>query len=59
MFAASQLMVVNKIDLLPYVDYNVERVKRQALTINSHLHIFELIHVTEEDRWRLKWDNPT
>ena len=42
MFAASQIMIVNKIDLLPYVDYNVEKVKRQARAINPHLRIFEM-----------------
>lgn len=42
MFAASQIMIVNKLDLLPYVDYDLEKVKRQALTINPHLRIFEL-----------------
>ena len=42
MFATSQVMIVNKIDLLPYVDYNVEKVKRQALAINPDLRIFEM-----------------
>ncbi len=42
MFAASQVMIVNKLDLLPYLDYDVEKVKRQALAINPHLRIFEL-----------------
>ena len=42
MFAASQVMVINKLDLLPYVDYDVEKVKRHALAINPHLRIFEL-----------------
>ena len=42
MFATSQVMIVNKLDLLPYVDYNVEKVKRQALAINPHLRIFEV-----------------
>jgi hydrogenase nickel incorporation protein HypB len=42
MFATSQVMIVNKIDLLPYVDYNVEKVKRQALAINPNLRIFEM-----------------
>src|SRR5205814_8494624 len=42
MFAASQVMIVNKLDLLPYVDYDVEKVKRQALAINPHLRIFEV-----------------
>ena len=42
MFAASQVMIINKLDLLPYVDYDLEKVKRQALAINPHLRIFEL-----------------
>lgn len=42
MFAISQVMVINKIDLLPYVDYDLQKVKRQALAINPHLRIFEL-----------------
>ena len=42
MFATSEVMIVNKLDLLPYVDYNVEKVKRHALAINPRLRIFEL-----------------
>jgi hydrogenase nickel incorporation protein HypB len=53
MFATSQVMIVNKIDLLPYVDYNVEKVKRQALAINPDLRIFEMSCRTGEglDAW--------
>ncbi len=53
MFATSQVMIVNKIDLLPYVDYNVEKVKRQALAINPNLRIFEMSCRTGEglDAW--------
>lgn len=42
MFAISQVMIVNKIDLLPYVDYSLEKVKMQALGINPNLRIFEV-----------------
>ncbi|HEV2582675.1 MAG TPA: hydrogenase nickel incorporation protein HypB [Ktedonobacteraceae bacterium] len=42
MFAISQVMVVNKLDLLPFVDYDLEKVKRYALTINPRLRIFEV-----------------
>ena len=42
MFAASEVMVVNKLDLLPYVDYDLEKAKRQALAINPRLLIFEV-----------------
>ena len=53
MFAASQLMVVNKLDLLPYVDFDLEKVRRQALAINPHLRIFEVSCRTGEglDAW--------
>jgi hydrogenase nickel incorporation protein HypB len=53
MFAISQVMVVNKIDLLPYVDYSVEKVRRQALAINPNLRIFEVSCRTGEglDAW--------
>ncbi len=42
MFAVAEAMVVNKIDLLPYVDYDMAKVRRQALAINPHLRIFEV-----------------
>jgi len=53
MFAISQIMVVNKIDLLPYVDYSLEKVRRQALAINPNLRIFEVSCRTGEglDVW--------
>ena len=53
MFAISQIMVVNKIDLLPYVDYSLEKVRRQALAINPNLRIFEVSCRTGEglDEW--------
>jgi hydrogenase nickel incorporation protein HypB len=42
MFAIAQVMIVNKLDLLPYVDYDLLKVKRQALAINPNLRIFEV-----------------
>jgi hydrogenase nickel incorporation protein HypB len=53
MFAISQIMVVNKIDLLPYVDYSLEKVRMQALAINPNLRIFEVSCRTGEglDAW--------
>lgn len=42
MFAVSEVMVINKIDLLPYVDYDMDAVKRFALAVNPRLRIFEL-----------------
>jgi hydrogenase nickel incorporation protein HypB len=53
MFAISQVMVVNKIDLLPYVDYDLLKVRKQALAINPDLRIFEVSCRTGEglDAW--------
>lgn len=53
MFAASQVMVINKLDLLPYVDYDVQKVRQQALAVNPHLRIFEVSCRTGEglDAW--------
>jgi hydrogenase nickel incorporation protein HypB len=53
MFAISQVMVVNKIDLLPYVDYSLDKVRKQALAINPNLRIFEVSCRTGEglDAW--------
>lgn len=42
MFAVAQVLILNKLDLLPYVDYDLAKVKRQVLAINPHLRIFEL-----------------
>lgn len=42
MFAVAQVMVINKIDLLPYVDYDMAKAKRQALAINPNLRVFEV-----------------
>ncbi len=42
MFAAAQAMAINKLDLLPYVDYDVAKVRHQALAVNPRLHLFEL-----------------
>ncbi len=42
MFAVAQVVILNKLDLLPHVDYDLDRVKRQVLAINPHLRIFEM-----------------
>ncbi|GHO67746.1 hydrogenase nickel incorporation protein HypB [Ktedonobacter sp. SOSP1-52] len=42
MFASAQALVINKLDLLPYVDYDLEKVKRQAQAINPDLTVFEI-----------------
>ncbi len=53
MFAVSEVMVINKTDLLPYVDYDMDAVKRFARAVNPNLRIFELSCRTGEglDAW--------
>jgi hydrogenase nickel incorporation protein HypB len=41
MFMNSSLLVINKVDLLPYVKCNIEGLKNNALKINPNLKIFE------------------
>jgi len=41
-FHAAATCVINKIDLLPYVDFEVEACRRHAAEINPHLRFFEL-----------------
>ena len=42
MFYSSTLCIINKIDLLPYVPFDIEKVKANAKKINSKLEIIEL-----------------
>ncbi|HEJ83330.1 MAG: hydrogenase nickel incorporation protein HypB [Deltaproteobacteria bacterium] len=48
MFHESEVLLVNKIDLLPYVDCSVEKIREEALKINPGLSIFEISCRTEE-----------
>ena len=48
MFESSQVCIINKIDLLPYLDFDVEKMKEYALRINHHLQFFELSATTGE-----------
>jgi hydrogenase nickel incorporation protein HypB len=41
MFRNASVLIINKIDLLPYVNCSVEKIKNNALSINPHLRIFE------------------
>ena len=56
MFRVSDVLIINKTDLLEYVDFNIETVKKNALSINPNLKIFELSCKTEEglDDW-INW----
>ena len=53
MFRRSSVMVINKIDLLGTSDFDVERVKANALGINPDLRVFQLSCRTEVglDSW--------
>lgn len=42
MFAASSLMLINKVDLLPYVDFNIEKCKKYARRVNPNIEIMEV-----------------
>jgi hydrogenase nickel incorporation protein HypB len=42
MFRVSDVLIINKIDLLDFVDFDVETVKKNALSINPNLVIFEI-----------------
>jgi len=53
MFHSAQYCIINKIDLLPYVDFDVEKAKEYALQVNHHLKFIELSARTGEgmDKW--------
>ncbi len=47
-FNESSVLLINKIDLLPYVDCSVEKIRRESLKINPDLEIFEISCRKEE-----------
>ncbi len=53
MFESSQLCIINKTDLLPYVDFDMEKAKEYALRVNHHLEFIELSVKTGEgmEQW--------
>lgn len=53
MFHSSDICIINKTDLLPYVDFNIEKAKDYALKVNHHLQLFELSAKSGEgmDKW--------
>ena len=56
MFAKSELMVLNKMDLLPYVQFSLEQVRENARRVHPGIEIIELSCTTRDglDGW-LKW----
>jgi hydrogenase nickel incorporation protein HypB len=53
MFHESAVMIINKIDLLPYVDFDREKAMRDARSINRDISIFEISCKTDDglDGW--------
>lgn len=53
MFSVSNICIINKIDLAPYVDFNIEKCKEYALKVNKNLQFFEVSAKTGEgmDSW--------
>ncbi len=53
MFESSDICIINKIDLLPYVNFSCERTKEYARRINRKLEFIELSATTGEgiDQW--------
>jgi hydrogenase nickel incorporation protein HypB len=56
MFQESSVMILNKIDLLPYVNFDMEKARRDALGLNKNLRIFEVSCKTSQglEDW-YKW----
>lgn len=42
MLRASELLLINKIDLIPHLDFNIEECKQFALTVNPKIEIIEI-----------------
>ena len=56
MFHSSDICIINKIDLLPYVNTDINQLKEYALQVNPNLKFFEVSATTGEgmDAW-YKW----
>ena len=48
MFHESEVLLINKIDLLPYVDCSLEKIRQESLKVNPGLTIFEISCKTGE-----------
>ena len=56
MFINASVLLINKIDLIPYINCNIDELKKNGLQINPKLEIFELSCTTGEgiNEW-CKW----
>ncbi len=48
MFQESSALILNKIDLLPYTNANIDKIKKDAMSLNPSLKIFEISCKTGE-----------
>lgn len=48
MFHESSVLLINKIDLLPYLDCSIENIRKEALKVNPKLTLFEVSCKTGE-----------
>jgi len=53
MFHESSILLINKIDLLPYMDCSIQKIKDESLKINPNLKIYEISGKTKQglDGW--------
>jgi len=48
MFHTADICIINKMDLLPYLNFDVQKLKDYALQVNHHLEFFEVSATTGE-----------
>jgi hydrogenase nickel incorporation protein HypB len=53
MFAAADLMLLNKIDLLPHLNFDIEQCMDYARQVNPKIHILQISATTGEGQTRL------
>jgi len=53
MFHTADICIINKMDLLPYLNFDLEKLKDYALKVNHHLEFFEVSATTGEgmEQW--------
>ncbi len=53
MFHTADICIINKIDLLPHLNFDLDKLKDYALQVNHHLEFFEVSATTGEgmDQW--------
>lgn len=57
MFAAASLMLLNKVDLLPYLNFDVEKCIASAREVNPGIEIILISATSGEgmDQWLSRW----